>query len=81
MVLQCAYIKALRTGRLVYNGGLRLVKPTRRKCFSRKAFIHRFAHTFRLPAFYSGGEARDLVNPRPRGPVPAAPAEVGVAPG
>jgi hypothetical protein len=56
MVLQCAYIKALRTGRLVYNGGLRLVKPTRRKCFSRKAFIHRFAHTFRLPASYSGGE-------------------------
>ena len=63
MVLQCAYIKALRTGRLVYNGGRRLVKLTRRKCFCRKAFIHRFAHIFRPQGILEGSTARDMVNP------------------
>jgi len=34
MVLQCAFIKPLRTGRLVYNEALRLVKVRAKNAFA-----------------------------------------------
>lgn len=61
MVLHCAFIKAPRTGRVVYNDALRLVKLTRRKCLCREGFIHRFAHKFSR-----GGQAGAMVNDHPR---------------
>jgi len=65
---------------VVYNGGLRLVKLTHRKCLCRKAFIHRFAHKFRPQAFRRGSAPSGMVNPRAGGPVPGAAARAWAGP-
>jgi hypothetical protein len=71
MVLQCAFIKALRTGRLVYNEALRLVKVTAGNAFAAKV-LSTDPPTDSAPA-QSRGAATEMVNGHPRGRVPHTP--------